>query len=325
VDAVLQRLRRAVAEAPDDEGARRRLQAELFRVGYGWHEELVRPDYLRADTRREGVYTFRSPVMAFPIEMVYVRDVAQNTPFYIARYHTTRRDYAAFCRATNRQPPMPTDFDEKCANEGENLQLHPVVMVTIDDARDFCRWAGLVLPTVRQWEIAARGGSEQQRACGECRGLGTVVQTEEWPIDAPRPTPPRTVVCPTCRGAKRCAGRYPWGNESISDERAVTARHTRYGYWLHSTAAIGTLDAHGVIVPARPAGRSWCEAFDLIGNAAQWVEGAPPNPPQPPGTRASVVRPVAVGGSYQRAEDREATPTGCAADVGFRVCLPIER
>ena len=44
---------------------------------------------------------------------------------------------------------------------------HPVVNVTWNDCREFCRRAGLALPTEAQWEYAARGPRSLRFPWGE--------------------------------------------------------------------------------------------------------------------------------------------------------------
>jgi formylglycine-generating enzyme required for sulfatase activity len=117
-----------------------------------------------------------------PVHTVSVRE------FSIGRRPVTHDDYARFVRATGypapavRALPMITSggrdtvFRELAApyvwHEGQPPQdhgTHPVVLVTYDDAVEYCRWLSNALgrtcrlPTEAEWEKAARGGLEAQR------------------------------------------------------------------------------------------------------------------------------------------------------------------
>jgi len=320
-DSSLRELARRVATDPRDSAAVERLWQARFRVGLDWdgNEQPVRAECCPS---RHGVFLVRAPV-GRPIEMVRVGAVANNTPFLIARFHTTRCDYAVFCQATNRQLPPKADFEDAATGAGEQLTLHPVVDVTIDDARAYCEWLGCSIPTLRQWEIAAYGGDGRAAACARCNQTGQITEMQMRGLGAWAEDVPRLVVCPECNGDRRRRPRYPWGDDPVTDERAVTSRHGRHGYWLHSTAAVGSPDAKGRIVEARPGGASWCGAFDLYGNAAHFVEGHAArfvNGAPAPETTNTPSRVAAIGGSFGSSDAREDNPQR-SNHIGFRPVL----
>jgi formylglycine-generating enzyme required for sulfatase activity len=71
--------------------------------------------------------------------------------FYIDKYEVSNAQYLAFVEATGSEQPQ--FFRE----EGYNQLEQPVVGILWSQARDYCEWANLQLPTEAQWELAAAG------------------------------------------------------------------------------------------------------------------------------------------------------------------------
>ena len=89
--------------------------------------------------------------------------VRMTRPFAVGRYAVTRREYALFCNATQRDTPETDTW--------RNDDL-PVVNVTWQDAMDYCSWLTMStgeeyrLPSEAEWEFACRAGSETDFAFG---------------------------------------------------------------------------------------------------------------------------------------------------------------
>ena len=90
--------------------------------------------------------------------------------FYIDRFEITNKEYRDFIsdlsgEARDKRLPDSTAWDEAASRAnwktyfyGSERSDYPVVAVTWQDAKEYCKWDGKRLPTEAEWEYAARAG-----------------------------------------------------------------------------------------------------------------------------------------------------------------------
>lgn len=108
--------------------------------------------------------------------------------YYIARTPITNAQYRRFMEATGHGEPAL--WNEKRFNQPNQ----PVVGVTWYDAMEYCKWAGLRLPTEREWEKAARGtdgrlwpwGNDppSEKLCNFNKNVGATTDVGSYPDGA---------------------------------------------------------------------------------------------------------------------------------------------
>ena len=78
--------------------------------------------------------------------------------FWIDKTEVTNAQYAMCVSAEEcDEPEDRTSHNRVKYYNGEKYASFPVINISWNDAADYCKWAGRVLPTEAQWEKAARG------------------------------------------------------------------------------------------------------------------------------------------------------------------------
>ena len=95
-------------------------------------------------------------------EMVLVSQ--SDYPFYFDKYEVTNAQYAEFVRVTGHRQPECEQYPYKspwntwsAGRPPSGYENHPVVGVSLDDAKAYCEWAEKRLPTEGEWQEACQG------------------------------------------------------------------------------------------------------------------------------------------------------------------------
>jgi formylglycine-generating enzyme required for sulfatase activity len=131
-----------------------------------------------------------SPNEAIPYPDYAAARLIAVKKFYMDRYPVTNAQFHAFLKASHHKPKDPMNFLRHWVNGSppKGLENHPVVYVSLEDAKAYARWAGKRLPTEVEWQYAAQGTDGRKYPWGnesdstKCNnGLGRTTPVDAFP------------------------------------------------------------------------------------------------------------------------------------------------
>ncbi len=99
--------------------------------------------------------------MAGPIHEVEISE------FYLGVHPITNAQYEIYLEDNNLENRIKPKYWH---NSNYNQPKQPVVGISYWEAKSYCEWAGLILPSEAQWEYACKGNTNTHYWCGESIG-----------------------------------------------------------------------------------------------------------------------------------------------------------
>jgi formylglycine-generating enzyme required for sulfatase activity len=101
--------------------------------------------------------------------------------YALAAHPVTEAEYERYVSATEVAPPEHWRGRKPPVGRAR----HPVVGVSLEEARQYARWSGLRLPTEAEWTSAVRGAEGRSYPWGEACGEGKTCQCSVVGADGP--------------------------------------------------------------------------------------------------------------------------------------------